>query len=54
MGRGYQDDQYLRLEQRLNKLISREQGIPPLEKILEVWENEGIEKAMEFSNLNQH
>jgi RNA-directed DNA polymerase len=54
MVRGHQDDQYLKLERRLNKLISREQGIPPLEKILEVWENEGIEKAMEFSNLNQH
>ncbi len=54
MVRGNQDDQYLKLEQRLNKLIYREQGIPPLEKILEVWENEGIEKAMEFSNLNQH
>lgn len=53
MVKGHQDDQYQKLERRLNKLISREQGIPPLEKVLEVWENEGIKKAMEFSNLNQ-
>jgi RNA-directed DNA polymerase len=53
MVRGHQDDQYMKLEQRLNKLIAREQGIPPLEEILKVWESEGIEKAMEFSNLNQ-
>lgn len=51
MVRGFNDDQYIKLVSRYDKLILREKGTPSLENILKVWEKEGIEKAIEISNL---
>ena len=48
MVKGTQDTTYLKLNSRLERLIQME-GI--LEKILRIWENEGIEKAMELYKL---
>lgn len=51
MVKSNENDQYINLLNRFNTLVDKEMGIPPLERILETWENDGIEKAMEMSNL---
>jgi RNA-directed DNA polymerase len=51
MVKGKDDPQYQKNEKRFLILLDKKQGIPGIEQILDVWENEGIEQAMEISNL---
>lgn len=45
MVKGEQDSTYLKLRERFDKLLAEND---PINKILEVWEKEGIDKAMEL------
>ncbi len=53
MVKGEGDGTYRRLKGRFDKLSG---AMSPLGEILDIWENEGIEKAMEFFNqeINKH
>ncbi len=51
MVKGEENELYLKLKDRFISLINRKQGIPELEKVLDVWEMEGVEKAMEIFKL---
>lgn len=54
MVRGHDDPQVLALKNRFSKLLDKTAGLPALESVLDVWEKEGIEKAMELFNLNNN
>lgn len=56
MVKGGENALYLKLKDRFISLINQMQGIPELEQVLDIWEKEGIEKAMEIFTKkdNQH
>lgn len=56
MVKGGENALYLKLKDRFITLINQMQGIPELEQVLDIWEKEGIEKAMEIFTKkdNQH
>lgn len=51
MVKGKNDSTFKKLDSRFLSLLELEQGLPSLDNLLEVWENEGIEKAIEMSNI---
>ncbi len=51
MIRGSNDEMFKKLHTRFMTLFNKELGIPGVNQILDVWEAEGIEKAIEYSNI---
>lgn len=50
MVKGGENALYMKLKDRFMSLINQMQGIPELEQVLDIWEEQGIEKAMEIFN----
>ena len=50
MVKGKEDDTYKKLKKRLDGLTDRES---PITKILNIWENEGIEAAMATRDITE-
>lgn len=52
MVKGNENALYLKLSRRFDVLVNKYLGFAPLDKILDTWESDGIEKAMGLIKLN--